>query len=58
MIINNERVNNEFYTCPVYNYLIKQGKKIGSYNIAFDQMHGLGTPEDLEKYLNKLFANQ
>lgn len=52
MIINNDRVNNEFYTCPVYNYLIKEGKQIGIYNIEFNQMHGLGTPEDLEKYLN------
>lgn len=52
MIINNDRVNNEFYTCPVYNYSIKHGKKIGIYNIDFEQMHGLGTPEDLRKYLS------
>lgn len=51
MIINNDRVKNEFYTCPVYNYSIAEGKKIGIYNIAFEQMYGLGTPEDLEKYL-------
>ncbi len=54
MIINNDRVNNEFYTCPVYNYLIKDGKKIGIHNIEFTKMHGLGTPEDLEKYLTIL----
>jgi len=51
MIISNDRIDNEFYTCPVYNYLIKWGKKIGIYNIEFNQMHGLGTPEDLERYL-------
>lgn len=51
MIINNDRVNNEFYTCPVYNYLISEGKKIGIYNMTFEEMHGLGTPEDLEKYI-------
>lgn len=51
MIIANDRVNNEFYTCPVYNYAIKNGSKIGIHNILFDQMHGLGTPEDLDKYL-------
>ena len=51
MIIENDRINNEFYTCPVYNYLIKRGKKIGIYNINFEEMHGLGTPEDLENYL-------
>ncbi len=54
MIINNDRVNNEFYTCPVYNYLIKEGRKIGIYNITHNQMHGLGTPDDLNKYLNTL----
>jgi len=53
MIIENDRVNNEFYTCPVYNYLIRGEKRIGIYNIEFSQMHGLGTPEDLEKYINR-----
>ena len=51
MIINNDRVNNEFYTCPTYNYLITEKKKIGIYNMDFEQMHGIGTPEDLELYL-------
>lgn len=54
MIIANERVNNEFYTCPVYNYMIAENKKIGIYNINFEDMHGLGTPDDLNKYLNGL----
>jgi len=54
MIIANERVNNEFYTCPVYNYMISEGKKIGIYNIDFNNMHGLGTPDDLNEYLNNL----
>ena len=53
MIINNDRVNNEFYTCPVYNYSIKDGRKIIIYNILQEQMHGLGTPEDLEAYLKQ-----
>ncbi|EID1016687.1 glycosyltransferase family 2 protein, partial [Campylobacter jejuni] len=43
MIIENDRVNNEFYTCPVYNYAIKSGAKIGIYNIDFSKMHGIGT---------------
>lgn len=51
MIIENDRVNNEFYTCPTYNYAIKDGSKIGIYNIEFEQMHGIGTPEDLKSYL-------
>jgi NDP-sugar pyrophosphorylase family protein len=51
MIAHNDRVNNEFYTCPVYNYAIRDGRRIGIYEISENQMHGLGTPEDLHKYL-------
>ena len=54
MIINNDRVNDEFYTCPTYNYAIKDGSKIGIYNIEFSQMHGIGTPEDLNIYFKKI----
>ena len=57
MIIENDRVNGEFYTCPIYNYLIRQGKKIGVFNIESSNMHGLGTPEDLKKYL-KVYKNK
>jgi NDP-sugar pyrophosphorylase family protein len=52
MISSNQRVNNEFYTCPVYNTLINEGARIGVYEISEDDMYGLGTPEDLEHYLN------
>jgi len=51
MIIENDRVNGEFYTCPVYNYLIRDNGKIGIYNIDINQMHCLGTPNDLNSYL-------
>jgi len=53
MIIENERVNNEFYTCPTYNYIIREGKKIGVFSIDTEKMHGLGTPGDLDAYLNR-----
>ncbi len=53
MIIENDRVNNEFYTCPTYNYAIGLGKIIGIYEIPLNSMNGLGTPEDLQKYLRK-----
>ncbi len=52
MIINNDRVNNEFYTCPVYNYAIADGKTIAIFNIESSAMHGIGTPEDLNIYLS------
>ena len=54
MIIENDRVNNEFYSCPVYNYLIKNQAKVGIYNIESSAMHGIGTPEDLDQYLKLL----
>ena len=58
MIVRNERVNNEFYVAPVYNYAIKQGKKFGIYTIDKTQMHGTGTPEDLDKYINGIKEKQ
>ena len=50
MISQADKVNHEYYVCPIYNHLIKTGKKIGTFDISEDQMHGTGTPEDLEIY--------
>ena len=50
MINNNDRVNNEFYVAPIYNYLIKDKKRLSTYDIS-DKMYGLGTPEDLDYFL-------
>jgi HAD superfamily hydrolase (TIGR01509 family) len=49
MISENIRVNNEFYVCPVFNQAIKDGKKIKTFNVP--EMWGLGTPEDLNYYI-------
>jgi len=51
MIANNDRVNNEFYVCPVYNYMISGGAKVGVFEVDKSCMWGLGTPEDLNSYL-------
>ena len=51
MIVRNDRVNNEFYVAPVYNYSIHTGGKYGIYNINKNEMHGTGTPNDLNKYI-------
>ena len=51
MILSNDRVNNEFYTCPVYNYMIKNGARIGVFEVPMNAMAGLGTPEDLNAFL-------
>jgi HAD superfamily hydrolase (TIGR01509 family) len=49
MINQNFRVNNEFYVCPVYSQAIEDGLKIRTYHI--DRMWGLGTPEDLNTFI-------
>jgi HAD superfamily hydrolase (TIGR01509 family) len=49
MIDKNDRVNGEFYVCPTFNHAIADGKQIRTFNI--DGMWGLGTPEDLNYYL-------
>lgn len=54
MIARNERVNGEFYVCPVYNHAIANGLRIGTYEIAASAMHGIGTPGDLDRYLETL----
>ena len=52
MIEENIRHNNEFYVCPVFNQAIKDGKKIKIFNIDSKNMWGLGTPEDLNTFVN------
>jgi HAD superfamily hydrolase (TIGR01509 family) len=51
MIEKNVRVNNEFYVCPVYNEAIQDSKVVYNYQIPSENMWGLGTPEDLDYYL-------
>jgi HAD superfamily hydrolase (TIGR01509 family) len=49
MITKGERVNNEFYVCPVYNYLIRGGGRVRTFDCK--KLWGLGVPEDLEHFL-------
>jgi len=51
MIDKDIRVNNEFYVCPIYNEAIQDNKLIYNFDIEADKMWGLGTPEDLNHYL-------
>jgi NDP-sugar pyrophosphorylase family protein len=53
MIRADRRTNNEFYVAPVYNEMIASGRRVGTYSVGsdFSGMYGLGTPEDLEKFL-------
>jgi dTDP-glucose pyrophosphorylase len=51
MIRKNIRVNDEFYVCPVYNEGIQRGRQVFPFFV--EKMWGLGTPEDLDAYLNR-----
>jgi len=53
MIVANDRHNNEFYVCPVYNYIIKKGIPVTHMLINNDEWDSVGTPELLVKYLRK-----
>lgn len=54
MIKKDCKHNGEFYVCPVYNEMILEGSTIKISDIKIDDMHGLGTPEDLDIFLEKL----
>jgi len=47
MIAKNIRVNNEFFTCPVYNQFIQDFRLILHYPIA--EMFQMGTPEEFDE---------
>ena len=49
MIQKEIKVNNEYYTAPVYNEAILDGKKIKTFNIK--KMWGIGIPPDLQYFL-------
>lgn len=54
MIADDFRVNGEFYNAPVYNWLIKnlgESHKVSIHEIDPSRVHLLGTPEELEAYL-------
>ena len=59
MILDNIRSNNEFYVAPVYNNLINDALKIGVFNVGTegDGMHGLGTPKDLDLFIQNKASN-
>lgn len=60
MIRRDERVNGEFYVAPVYNRLLARSGLIRTFCVGTDEngMFGLGTPEDLERFLRLDFAHR
>lgn len=51
MIAKDIRTNNEFYVAPVYNEAIADQKRIVPYFV--EEMHGVGTPEDMNNFINQ-----
>ena len=45
-------VNGEKYVAPLYDYLLKKGGEIYISDIAPEKVHVLGTPEELQAFLN------
>ncbi len=60
MIAKNLRVNNEFYVAPAYNEMLASGQTLEIYNIGQVDagMYGLGTPDDLERFLTMPVAKR
>ena len=54
MMIYNDKQQGEFYLSNVYNWLIKNNQhcQVGIFNIASSDWHCVGTPQQLERYLN------
>lgn len=50
---NQNLVNGEKYVAPLYNYLLSKGGKIYISDIAPEKVHVLGTPEELQAFLDE-----
>lgn len=53
MILDNIKVNNEFYVSPSYNYMIRDGKKIKAYKMQKNEYCSLGSPEEISNSLKQ-----
>lgn len=52
LIAKKIKTKNEFYICPMYNLLIRDGLKTKIQQV--EKMHVLGTPEELEFFVDKV----
>jgi dTDP-glucose pyrophosphorylase len=55
---NDTAPNGEFYVGPTYNYMIKDGLKVGIHHIPNYQHNPVGVPEDLNSFLEKYEHNK
>ena len=54
MIQKNIRTNGEFYICPMYNLMIRDGLQVNIHQV--EKMHVLGTPAELEFFVDHVVA--
>jgi len=55
MINKNIRTKNEFYICPMYNLMIRDGATVSLKMV--EKMHVLGTPAELEFFVDNVMAS-
>tara|TARA_Y100001973_G_C5202196_1_gene338715 strand:- start:169 stop:1329 length:1161 start_codon:yes stop_codon:yes gene_type:complete len=55
MISKNIRTKNEFYICPMYNLMIRDGAKVKIKQV--EKMHVLGTPTELEFFVDHVMSS-
>jgi NDP-sugar pyrophosphorylase family protein len=60
MKADNFKVNGEFYLAPSYTYIVRSGGTVSTYDVGVisSDVHGLGTPEDLELFLDNKDLNR
>lgn len=58
MIRKNIRTNGEFYITPTYNELIEEGMRISDFEVDVKDKHMLGTPYELDIFLDKVTAGE
>jgi NDP-sugar pyrophosphorylase family protein len=51
MLIQNAAMEGEYFVAPAYNELILKGGRVGVYPIKQEEMHSLGTPEDVDAFV-------
>ena len=56
MLLKNASLGGEFYVAPVFNEFILEGKRVGHFPIETAQMHGLGTPEEVERFQARAYV--
>jgi len=54
LIEDEDRTNGEFYITPIFNKLIEEGRTVTYFKIENHNKHMLGTPEEVDVFLQKL----